>query len=129
MTHVLSLNHLCAQMRSEGTILFKVVPNTSQLSSINKPVRNLQQTCSGIFILEMHAEYVLLLCEVYMRAMVDYCPLQDSSIPCPDVGVFFSKGEVLEVLDQTDGQWWQARKITSSASFPGLIPSAATLKR
>ncbi|XP_051939105.1 MAGUK p55 subfamily member 4-like [Hippocampus zosterae] len=89
-------------MRSEGTILFKVVPNTSQLSSINKPV--------------------------YMRAMVDYCPLQDPSIPCPDVGVFFSKGEVLEVLDQTDGQWWQARKITSSTSFPGLIPSAATLK-
>ncbi|XP_061142349.1 MAGUK p55 subfamily member 4-like [Syngnathus typhle] len=90
-------------MRSEGTILFKVVPNTFQLSSINKPV--------------------------YMRSMVDYCPLRDSSIPCPDVGVFFSKGEVLEVLDQSDGQWWQARKLTSSASFVGLIPSAATLKR
>uniref|UniRef100_A0A3Q2X9X7 Membrane protein, palmitoylated 4a (MAGUK p55 subfamily member 4) n=1 Tax=Hippocampus comes TaxID=109280 RepID=A0A3Q2X9X7_HIPCM len=82
------------------------------------PIICVTHTCSGIFILEMHAE-----------AMVDYCPLQDSSIPCPDVGVFFSKGEVLEVLDQTDGQWWQARKITSSASFAGLIPSAATLKR
>ncbi|XP_077435705.1 MAGUK p55 subfamily member 4-like isoform X3 [Vanacampus margaritifer] len=97
-------------MRSEGTILFKVVPNTSQLSSVNKP-------------------YLFLLCEqVYMRAMVDYCPLQDSSMPCPDVGIIFTKGEVLEVLDQSDGRWWQARKVTSSASFAGLIPSAATLK-
>ncbi|XP_061548664.1 MAGUK p55 subfamily member 4-like isoform X2 [Phycodurus eques] len=89
-------------MRSEGTILFKVVPNGSQLSSTNKPV--------------------------YMRAMVDYCPLQDLAIPCPDVGLVFSKGDVLEVLDQSDGRWWKARKMSSSASCTGLIPSPATLK-
>ncbi|XP_054642200.1 MAGUK p55 subfamily member 4-like [Dunckerocampus dactyliophorus] len=89
-------------MKSQGTILFKVVPNASQLSSGTKPV--------------------------FMRAMVDYCPLQDSSIPCPDAGVAFSKGDLLEVVDRSDGQWWQARRLPSSASCTGLIPSAAMLK-
>ncbi|XP_013863479.1 MAGUK p55 subfamily member 4 [Austrofundulus limnaeus] len=87
---------------SKGTILFKVIPNSAQVSIGQKPV--------------------------YMRAMVDYCPLQDSSIPCPDAGMTFSRGDLLEVVDQSDGQWWQARKLPCGASFAGLIPSASMLK-
>ncbi|XP_017291525.1 MAGUK p55 subfamily member 4 [Kryptolebias marmoratus] len=87
---------------SKGTILFKVIPNSAQVSINQKPV--------------------------YMRAMVDYCPLQDSSIPCPDAGMAFSRGDLLEVVDQSDGQWWQARKLPCGASFAGLIPSASMLK-
>lgn len=64
-----------------------------------------------------------------MRAMVDYCPLQDSSIPCPDAGMAFSRGDLLEVVDQSDGQWWQAKKLPCTVSCAGLIPSASTLKR
>uniref|UniRef100_A0A3B3H9C2 Membrane protein, palmitoylated 4a (MAGUK p55 subfamily member 4) n=1 Tax=Oryzias latipes TaxID=8090 RepID=A0A3B3H9C2_ORYLA len=88
---------------STGTILFKVIPNSTQASSNQKPV--------------------------YMRAMVDYCPRRDSSIPCPDAGMSFSRGDLLEVVDQTDAQWWQARKLPCGASFARLIPSASTLKR
>uniref|UniRef100_A0A3Q2D2H5 MAGUK p55 scaffold protein 4a n=1 Tax=Cyprinodon variegatus TaxID=28743 RepID=A0A3Q2D2H5_CYPVA len=58
------------------------------------------------------------------KAMVDYYPLQDSSIPCPDAGMAFSRGDLLEVVDQSDAQWWQARKVPCGASFAGLIPSA-----
>uniref|UniRef100_A0A3B4ZIJ4 MAGUK p55 subfamily member 4-like n=1 Tax=Stegastes partitus TaxID=144197 RepID=A0A3B4ZIJ4_9TELE len=65
--------------------------------------------------------------QVYMKAMVDYCPLQDASIPCPDAGMPFSRGDLLEVVDQTDGQWWQARKLPCAASCAGLIPSANAL--
>lgn len=61
--------------------------------------------------------------------MVDYCPLQDSSIPCPDAGMSFGRGDLLEVVDQTDGQWWQARKLPSATACAGLIPSASMLKR
>ncbi len=68
-------------------------------------------------------------CQVYMRAMVDYCPLQDASIPCPDAGMAFSRGDLLEVVDQSDGYWWQARKLPCAASCAGLIPSASMLKR
>ncbi|XP_071328826.1 MAGUK p55 subfamily member 4-like [Trachinotus anak] len=89
-------------INSQGTILFKVIPNASQSSSSHKPV--------------------------YMRAMVDYCPLQDSSIPCPDAGMPFSRGDLLEVVDQSDGQWWQARKLPCAVSCAGLIPSASMLK-
>uniref|UniRef100_A0A3B4ZKX5 MAGUK p55 subfamily member 4-like n=1 Tax=Stegastes partitus TaxID=144197 RepID=A0A3B4ZKX5_9TELE len=70
----------------------------------------------------------LSLLQVYMKAMVDYCPLQDASIPCPDAGMPFSRGDLLEVVDQTDGQWWQARKLPCAASCAGLIPSASMLK-
>lgn len=61
--------------------------------------------------------------------MVDYCPQQDASIPCPDAGMAFSKGDLLEVVNQTDAQWWQARKLPCTASCAGLIPSASRLKR
>ncbi|XP_049905692.1 MAGUK p55 subfamily member 4-like [Epinephelus moara] len=89
-------------INSQGTILFKVIPDAAQSSSSQK--------------------------SVFMRAMVDYCPLQDSSIPCPDAGMPFSRGDLLEVVDQSDGQWWQARKLRSAASCAGLIPSASMLK-
>uniref|UniRef100_A0A672GUG8 Membrane palmitoylated protein 4 n=1 Tax=Salarias fasciatus TaxID=181472 RepID=A0A672GUG8_SALFA len=90
-------------INSRGTILFKVIPNPAQSSSSQKPV--------------------------YMRAMVDYSPLQDSSIPCPDAGMWFSRGDLLEVVDQSDGHWWQAKKLPcSAASCAGLIPSASMLK-
>uniref|UniRef100_M4A5T4 MAGUK p55 scaffold protein 4 n=1 Tax=Xiphophorus maculatus TaxID=8083 RepID=M4A5T4_XIPMA len=87
---------------SIGTILFKVIPRSTQVTSSQKPV--------------------------YMRAMVDYCPLQDSSIPCPDAGMAFSRGDLLEVVDQSDALWWQARKLPCGASFAGLIPSASMLR-
>lgn len=64
-----------------------------------------------------------------MRAMVDYCPLQDTSIPCPDAGMAFTRGDLLEVVDQSDERWWQARKLPGAASCAGLIPSASRLKR
>uniref|UniRef100_A0A3Q1FS06 MAGUK p55 scaffold protein 4a n=1 Tax=Acanthochromis polyacanthus TaxID=80966 RepID=A0A3Q1FS06_9TELE len=66
--------------------------------------------------------------QVYMKAMVDYCPLQDASIPCPDAGMAFSRGDLLEVVDQSDAHWWQARKLPCAASCAGLIPSASMLK-
>uniref|UniRef100_G3NYQ2 Membrane protein, palmitoylated 4a (MAGUK p55 subfamily member 4) n=1 Tax=Gasterosteus aculeatus TaxID=69293 RepID=G3NYQ2_GASAC len=89
-------------INSQGTILFKVIPEKAQSNSGQK--------------------------SVYMRALVDYSPLQDSSIPCPDAGMAFSRGELLEVVDQSDAHWWQARKLPCSTSCAGLIPSAGMLK-
>ncbi|XP_047227202.1 MAGUK p55 subfamily member 4-like isoform X2 [Girardinichthys multiradiatus] len=87
---------------SIGTILFKVIPRSTHITSNQKPV--------------------------YMRAMVDYYPLQDASIPCPDAGMAFNRGDLLEVVDQSDALWWQARKLPCGASFAGLIPSANMLR-
>lgn len=61
--------------------------------------------------------------------MVDYNPQQDPSIPCADAGVSFRRGDILEIVDQTDALWWQARKLPSDASCAGLIPSSNLLTR
>uniref|UniRef100_A0A672YT96 Membrane protein, palmitoylated 4-like n=1 Tax=Sphaeramia orbicularis TaxID=375764 RepID=A0A672YT96_9TELE len=89
--------------RSQGTIMFKVVPITE------RPVHN--QTM------------------LYVRAMADYSPQQDPAIPCADAGMSFKKGEILEIVDQTDALWWQAKKLPSNMSCAGLIPSTNLLKR
>uniref|UniRef100_A0A8C5G8N7 Membrane protein, palmitoylated 4-like n=1 Tax=Gouania willdenowi TaxID=441366 RepID=A0A8C5G8N7_GOUWI len=66
---------------------------------------------------------------LYVRAMVDYSPQQDPSIPCADAGMSFRKGDVLEIVDQSDALWWQARKLPSSVACAGLVPSSNMLKR
>uniref|UniRef100_A0AAQ6IJR6 MAGUK p55 scaffold protein 4b n=1 Tax=Anabas testudineus TaxID=64144 RepID=A0AAQ6IJR6_ANATE len=91
------------QARSQGTIMFKVVPITE------RPIHN--QTM------------------LYVRAMADYSPQQDPAIPCADAGMSFRKGDILEIVDQTDSLWWQAKKLPSSMACAGLIPSTNLLKR
>ncbi|KTG33161.1 hypothetical protein cypCar_00038619, partial [Cyprinus carpio] len=99
-THLLSYYMLA---HSHGTIMFKVVPIT------DRPVNN--QTM------------------LYVRAMVDYNPHVDPSIPCADAGMAFRKGDILEIVDQSDTLWWQAVKLPSISACAGLIPSTSLLKR
>ncbi|XP_030606067.1 MAGUK p55 subfamily member 4 isoform X2 [Archocentrus centrarchus] len=91
------------QARSQGTIMFKVIPITE------RPIHN--QTM------------------LYVRAMTDYSPQQDPTIPCADAGMSFRRGDILEIVDQTDTLWWQAKKLPSNTACAGLIPSTSLLKR
>ncbi|XP_042678176.1 MAGUK p55 subfamily member 4 [Centrocercus urophasianus] len=88
---------------SQGTIMFKLIPVS------DRPVSN--QTT------------------LYVRAMADYWPLQDPAIPCADAGLPFKKGEILQIVDQNDALWWQARKLSDLSACAGLIPSNHLLKR
>ncbi|XP_044287816.1 MAGUK p55 subfamily member 4 isoform X2 [Varanus komodoensis] len=88
---------------SQGTIMFKLIPVS------DRPVSN--QTT------------------IYVRAMAEYWPLQDPAIPCADAGLRFKKGEILQIVDQNDALWWQARKISDLSACAGLIPSNHLLKR
>ncbi|EGD79133.1 hypothetical protein PTSG_09863 [Salpingoeca rosetta] len=60
---------------------------------------------------------------VFMRALFDYDAEEDPWLPCVNGGLTFSKGDILEVLDQSDEEWWQARRRTDPAKTVGLIPS------
>ncbi|XP_040840334.1 MAGUK p55 subfamily member 4 [Ochotona curzoniae] len=93
--------HILAMSR--GTIMFKVVPVS------DPPVYSKKM--------------------VYVRAMTDYWPQEDPAIPCMDAGLPFQKGDILQIVDQNDALWWQARKITDLATCAGLIPSYQLLKR
>uniref|UniRef100_A0A8C8H593 Membrane protein, palmitoylated 4a (MAGUK p55 subfamily member 4) n=1 Tax=Oncorhynchus tshawytscha TaxID=74940 RepID=A0A8C8H593_ONCTS len=89
--------------RSQGTLVFKVVPIT------DKPVSN--QTI------------------LYVLVMADYSPQQDPAIPCAEAGMDFRKGDLLEIVDQSDTLWWQAKKLPSTSACAGLIPSTNLLRR
>uniref|UniRef100_A0A8D0GC91 MAGUK p55 scaffold protein 4 n=1 Tax=Sphenodon punctatus TaxID=8508 RepID=A0A8D0GC91_SPHPU len=87
---------------SQGTIMFKLIPVS------DRPVSN--QTT------------------LYVRAMAEYWPLQDPAIPCADAGLPFKKGDILQIVDQNDAIWWQARKVSDLSACAGLIPSNHLLK-
>uniref|UniRef100_H9G4W2 Membrane palmitoylated protein 4 n=1 Tax=Anolis carolinensis TaxID=28377 RepID=H9G4W2_ANOCA len=58
-----------------------------------------------------------------------YWPLQDPAIPCADAGLAFKRGDILQIVDQNDTFWWQARKVSDLSACAGLIPSNHLLKR
>ncbi|GFS57035.1 hypothetical protein TNCV_4238261 [Trichonephila clavipes] len=61
-------------------------------------------------------------CEIFVRAQFDYNPKDDELIPCPQAGIKFKTGDILQVISKDDHNWWQARK-EGSDTTAGLIPS------
>ncbi|KAG5307358.1 PREDICTED: MAGUK p55 subfamily member 6 isoform X1 [Acromyrmex echinatior] len=60
----------------------------------------------------------------YMRALFDYDPSEDTLLPCREIGLPFQKGDILQIVDQVDPNWWQARRVEGeNLGSPGLIPS------
>ncbi|CAG0889018.1 unnamed protein product [Cyprideis torosa] len=61
---------------------------------------------------------------VHMRALFDYDPEEDLYIPCRELGISFSKGDILHIRSQEDPNWWQAfREGEEDHALAGLIPS------
>ncbi|XP_060941550.1 55 kDa erythrocyte membrane protein [Limanda limanda] len=62
-------------------------------------------------------------CEMYMRAQFDYDPTKDDLIPCKEAGLKFKTGDIIQIINKQDPNWWQGRVESSAADFAGLIPS------
>ena len=45
--------------------------------------------------------------QVFVRAHFDYDPEKDKIIPCKDAGLSFKIGDVLQIVEQEDPNWWQ----------------------
>ncbi|XP_067404651.1 55 kDa erythrocyte membrane protein isoform X2 [Emydura macquarii macquarii] len=92
-----SVDQLQKMLReAKGTVSIKVIPN--------------QQ--SRLPVLQM-----------YMRAQFDYDPRKDSLIPCKEAGLKFKTGDIIQVINKDDSNWWQGRVEGSSTESAGLIPS------
>lgn len=87
---------IAAVKRSSGSVTFKVIPSFA----LSPPAL-----------------------QCYMRALFTYDPSQDTLLPCRELGIPFITGEVLEVLNREDSNWWQARRLIEPDSPVGLIPS------
>ncbi|XP_014884559.1 MAGUK p55 subfamily member 7 [Poecilia latipinna] len=84
--------------QSQGAITFKVVPGLKEDASIREP-------------------------KVFLRALFDYDPSNDSAIPCKEAGLRFKKGSILQIMSQEDATWWQAKLDGDANPRACLIPS------
>ncbi|XP_022662338.1 MAGUK p55 subfamily member 6-like isoform X2 [Varroa destructor] len=78
-----------------GTIIFKVIPSPNDQS--------------------MHTNS-------FVKALYSYDPTKDSLLPCKEIGLAFNMGDILQILNTEDPNWWQARRV-GTWGHAGLIPS------
>ncbi|XP_038247114.1 MAGUK p55 subfamily member 7 isoform X4 [Dermochelys coriacea] len=84
--------------QSQGAITFKIIPS----------IKEETPTIEG---------------KMFIKALFDYDPTEDKAIPCKEAGLFFRKGDILQIMSQDDATWWQARHEGDSNPRAGLIPS------
>uniref|UniRef100_H2RTH5 Discs, large homolog 2 (Drosophila) n=1 Tax=Takifugu rubripes TaxID=31033 RepID=H2RTH5_TAKRU len=60
---------------------------------------------------------------LYVRALFDYERSRDSGLPSQ--GLSFKYGDILHVINASDDEWWQARRVTphGDSEEMGVIPS------
>ncbi|XP_056417347.1 disks large homolog 2 isoform X12 [Hyla sarda] len=66
---------------------------------------------------------------LYVRAMFDYDKSKDSGLPSQGLG--FRYGDILHVINASDDEWWQARRVTQDGDSEemGVIPSKRRVER
>ncbi|XP_040282323.1 disks large homolog 2 isoform X1 [Bufo bufo] len=66
---------------------------------------------------------------LYVRAMFDYDKSKDSGLPSQ--GLSFKYGDILHVINASDDEWWQARRVTQDGDSEemGVIPSKRRVER
>jgi len=58
----------------------------------------------------------------YMRALFEYDPTNDELLPCKEIGLPFSSGDILQIISIKDPNWWQAKHAGTEGPI-GLVPS------
>ncbi|XP_067089023.1 MAGUK p55 subfamily member 2a isoform X2 [Osmerus mordax] len=81
------------------------------------------QDASGSVVLKILPSYQEshLLGQVFYKCHFDYDPANDNLIPCKEAGLKFYTGDILQIVNQDDLNWWQARRVDGGST--GLIPS------
>ncbi|XP_063287383.1 disks large homolog 2 isoform X2 [Pelobates fuscus] len=66
---------------------------------------------------------------LYVRAMFDYDKSKDSGLPSQ--GLSFKYGDILHVINASDDEWWQARRVLQDGDSEemGVIPSKRRVER
>ncbi|XP_062387184.1 MAGUK p55 subfamily member 2b isoform X2 [Sardina pilchardus] len=59
--------------------------------------------------------------QAFVKCHFDYDPAHDNLIPCKEAGLKFNSGDILQIFNQEDLNWWQA--CHQNGGSAGLIPS------
>ncbi|NXV18307.1 MPP2 protein, partial [Cepphus grylle] len=59
--------------------------------------------------------------QVFVKCHFSYDPATDSLIPCKEAGLKFTAGDLLQIVNQDDPNWWQACHVEGGSA--GLVPS------
>ncbi|XP_073901633.1 MAGUK p55 subfamily member 2 isoform X2 [Castor canadensis] len=104
-----------------GDIIKEV--NGQPVGSDPRALQELLRSASGSVILKVLPSYQEphLPRQVFVKCHFDYDPARDSLIPCKEAGLRFSAGDLLQIVNQDDANWWQACHVEGGSA--GLIPS------
>uniref|UniRef100_A0AAQ4P435 Membrane protein, palmitoylated 2a (MAGUK p55 subfamily member 2) n=1 Tax=Gasterosteus aculeatus aculeatus TaxID=481459 RepID=A0AAQ4P435_GASAC len=81
------------------------------------------QAASGSVVLKILPSYheAIQPSQLFFKCHYDYDPANDNLIPCKEAGLRFEAGDILQIVNQDDVNWWQARHVEGGSA--GLIPS------
>uniref|UniRef100_A0A8C2E576 Membrane protein, palmitoylated 2a (MAGUK p55 subfamily member 2) n=1 Tax=Cyprinus carpio TaxID=7962 RepID=A0A8C2E576_CYPCA len=112
-----------------GDIIKEV--NGREVGDDPRVLQEMLQEASGSVVLKIlpsyqepcvHCEtHLSLSLQVFVKCHCDYDPANDNLIPCKEAGLQFSSGDILQIVNQEDVNWWQARHVEGGSA--GLIPS------
>ncbi|NXC36535.1 MPP2 protein, partial [Campylorhamphus procurvoides] len=57
--------------------------------------------------------------QVFVKCHFDYDPSTDSLIPCKEAGLKFMAGDLLQIVNQDDPNWWQVRGTPGGVAWGG----------
>ncbi|XP_039702566.1 MAGUK p55 subfamily member 2 isoform X2 [Pteropus medius] len=104
-----------------GDIIKEV--NGQPVGSDPRALQELLRSASGSVILKILPSYQEphLPRQVFVKCHFDYDPARDNLIPCKEAGLRFNAGDLLQIVNQDDANWWQACHVEGGSA--GLIPS------
>lgn len=53
--------------------------------------------------------------QVFVKCHFSYDPSNDSLIPCKEAGLAFQAGDLLQIVNQEDPNWWQVSNNNTSS--------------
>ncbi|XP_067285242.1 MAGUK p55 subfamily member 2b isoform X1 [Pseudorasbora parva] len=104
-----------------GDIIKEV--NGKEVGSDPKVLQNMLKESNGSVVLKILPSYQEPHTprQAFVKCHFDYDPTHDNLIPCKEAGLKFSSGDILQIFNQEDPNWWQACHLEGGSA--GLIPS------
>lgn len=123
------INMLNATHEDAALALKKVGPSVTlvvqyrpeEFNRIEGKIHEIKQFMSGTLIRTSQKR------SLYVRALFDYDPNKDDGLPSR--GLPFYYGDILHVINASDDEWWQARKVLLSGIEEGMIGLIPSKKR